>query len=68
MSTIINNPPSGGSDDGSGIGLVIGVLLSIALIGLFIVYIWPAIQNGNTAKPQTTTEVKIQLPTSQSSQ
>ncbi len=57
MTTVINNP-GGGADEGSGAGLIIGVLLVIVLGFLFIRYGIPAIRDGNTR----TTNVNVQIP------
>lgn len=58
MATVINNPPAGGNtasgDGGSGMGMVLGILLAIIIVFLFIVFGWPAMR-GNGGETGTTT-------------
>ncbi len=63
MTTVINTPPPVESSD-SGLGLVLGVLLSVIIIALFFVYGLPAIQNNmNPQNPQTDNiNVNVKLP------
>ena len=46
MTTVINTPSSGQSSD-SGLGLVIGVIVAIAIVALFFIYGLPAIRQSN---------------------
>lgn len=65
MATIVNNPgPS--NTDGSGVGMVIGIILAIIVIALFIIYGVPAMRGGNTG-PSTPTggtnaNINVQIP------
>lgn len=57
MATVINNP--GGTSEGSGMGVVIGVILAIIVIGLFLIYGLPKMR-GNTSPSNV--DVNVQLP------
>ncbi len=59
MTTIIN--PSSGDNSSSGVGLVLGVILSLVLIALFFIYGFPAMRNNNAA-PKDDINVNIELP------
>ena len=61
MTTIINTPPSGSNSD-SGLGLILGVLIAIALVALFFVYGLPAIRKSQTPN-NTTNIITIPVPT-----
>lgn len=58
MATVINNP--GDNSDGSGMGMVVGVILAIVIIGLFLVYGLPRLRGNNTP---SNVDVNVQLPT-----
>lgn len=60
MATIINNP----SGEGSGIGIILGVILALAVIGIFFVYGLPAMR-GNPAPADSSNgaSINIELPT-----
>ncbi len=63
MATIINNPNptevvTGG--DGMGVGLIVGILLAIVVIGLFVMYGFPALRGQDTQSNNPS--VKIELP------
>lgn len=66
MTTVINNPGNGTSDNGSGgAGMIIAVVVVIAIIALFFLYGLPALRNsaGNGSNTGTTVNVpdKIQV-------
>lgn len=66
METIINNP-SGGNKESSGVGLVVGVLLAIAVIVLFFVYGLPALRGKPASAPTNNgVDVNVTLPGSDS--
>lgn len=44
MTTVINNP---GGEGGSGVGIIVGVVLAIAIIAIFFIYGLPALRNNN---------------------
>jgi hypothetical protein len=58
MATVINNP--GGSNQDSGAGVIIGVIVAIILIILFFVYGLPALRGGTA--PSNTLDVNVDLP------
>lgn len=60
MTTVVNNP--GGSGEGAGLGLVAGIIISIAVVALFFVFALPAIR-GNQAPKDDSIDVNIKLPT-----
>lgn len=61
MATIINNPGEGGG--GSGLAIVVGVLVALALVGLFIVYGLPALRGGGAPAPESGgVDVNVELP------
>lgn len=60
MTTIINTP-GGGNDDSSGFGLIIGIILTLILGGLFVYYILPTLRSGET-KSSPNTEIKVVVP------
>lgn len=60
MTTIVNTPPGGGSND-SGLGVIlVVVIMAIAGAVLFFVYGLPAIRNSN--QPSNTTVITVPLP------
>ncbi len=62
MTTIVNTPPSGESSD-SGLGLILGVVVAIALIALFFVFGLPVLrQNSNQSGNTNTIVVPIRGP------
>ncbi len=64
MTTVINNP--GGEGDGSGSGIILGVVFVILLIVLFGVYGFPFLKGDKAPEPQQeddTINVEVQLPT-----
>ncbi len=61
MATIINNP-TGTSDEGSGVALIVGIIAVVVLGILFVVYLLPGIRAANDSTPPNT-EIKINLPT-----
>ena len=60
MSTIINNP-TGSSEDSSGVGVIAGIVLTVILGILFVLYALPLLRNQATPTP-TTSEIKVTLP------
>jgi len=48
MTTIINNPDTGGGKSGGGAGLIIGAVVVIAIIALFILYGLPALRRSTS--------------------
>ena len=59
MATIINTPRDT-SNESSGVGMIIGILVALALVALFLVYGLPQLQTTGT--PQGSTEVNVDLP------
>lgn len=63
MATVINNPPAGNNtasgDGGSGMGMVLGILLALIIFFLFIIFGWPAIRGngGGTGTPNNSENV-----------
>lgn len=60
MSTVINNPTSS-SEDSSGVGVIVGMVLVVILGTLFVLYALPLLRNQATPTP-TTNEIKVILP------
>jgi hypothetical protein len=60
MATVINNP--GGSEESSGLGMMIGVILAVLVIILFFVYGLPAIRNSNAPSQPNDINVDVDLP------
>ena len=65
MTTVINSPTPVTTDDGAGIGLgmVFGVIITIALIILFVVFGIPALSKGQQQPAQPGTNINVTLPT-----
>jgi hypothetical protein len=62
MATVINNP----SNEGSGAGTIIGIVVAIILIALLFIYGLPALRGsstGTTATPGASANVDVTLPT-----
>lgn len=59
MTTIVNTPPSVESSD-SGLGLILGIMIAIALIAIFFVYGLPALRQN---QPNNVITVPIPGPT-----
>lgn len=57
MTTVVNNPPS--NDSGSGMGMMIGLVMFVALGYLFFVYGLPALRQ--TQAPQINIPDKINV-------
>ena len=64
MTTIVNTPRSGESD--SGLGLILGIIIAIALVVLFIVYGLPALRNNQAPAEQPGTNINVTLPSDNS--
>ncbi len=61
MATIINNPKSG-DESNSSVGMIVGLVVLLAAVGLFFIYALPAIR-ANMATPQDgAIDVNIKLP------
>jgi len=60
MSTVINNPGNT-SDESSGVGVIVGVILAIVLGGLFLFYLLPMMTNPATPTPEAT-QIDVNLP------
>ena len=66
MATVINNP----SDNGSGAGTVIGILIAIILIAVLFIYGLPALRGSSpttstaNTTPGASASVDVNLPTS----
>lgn len=58
MTTVINSP---GSNEGSGAGLIIGVIIALVIIALFFVYGLPALR-GNGGSNDRGTNINVQIP------
>jgi len=56
MTTVINSP---GSSESGGVGMIIGVLVSIIVIVLFFMYGLPALRGNQTNE---SVDVNVQLP------
>ncbi len=62
MTTIVNTPPSNDNGD-SGLGIILGVILTLVVITLFFVYVLPTLRS-NTANPRIdTVNIDVKLPT-----
>ena len=61
MATIINNP---GNTEGGGssIAVIVGVIVLVAIVGLFFVYGLPAMRSGTPAPQETAIDVNVKLP------
>ncbi len=62
MATIINNPAGQGSDESTGFGLIIGILITVFIVFLFFTYGMPALRDNQTEKQPATQKIEIQLP------
>ncbi len=72
MATIINNPGDSRPvvEDGSGVGVVVGLIIAVILVILFFLFAWPAIQGNTAATPSTSNpgvNVNVTLPSSSAS-
>lgn len=62
MTNIVNTPPAG-NDSGSGVGIILGVLVALIIVVLFFVYGLPALRQG--ASPDNSSgaiDVNVKLP------
>ncbi|MDQ3245240.1 MAG: hypothetical protein M3P22_02775 [bacterium] len=62
MTTIINTPGGGNSDNSSGLGLIVGVLVAIGLVALFFIYGWPAIRKNQAGGQPNSTNINVTVP------
>jgi hypothetical protein len=60
MSTVINNP-RGSSEESSGVGAIVGVVIALLLVALFFIYFLPMIQNQTPATTPNT-EIQVNIP------
>lgn len=63
MTTIINTPGKGDGAD-SGVGVMLVVIVLIVVAGLFFMYALPAIRANNTAPQNSSIDVNVKLPAS----
>ena len=61
MTTIINTPGQSDSDS-SGLTMIIGMLIVVALAIAFFVYALPTLQTNKESVTDTTTEIKVNVP------
>lgn len=61
MTTLINNPGNGDRSDSS-VGAVVGVITLLVFVGLFFIYILPAIQAGGATPKGGSIDVNLKLP------
>ncbi len=62
MTTVINTPGNGGgSDNGGGVGILIGVISLVIVVGLFFIYVLPYIRAGATPN-NGSINVNLKLP------
>jgi len=59
MTTIINNPGDG-EEPNSVFGILMGIIMLFVIVGIFIVYILPMMQNSQTAE---TTDINVNITT-----
>jgi uncharacterized membrane protein len=62
MTTVINTPGSGNNGDNSGLGMIMGILITIVVIVLFLIYGLPAIRS-NEAPKDDGLNINVTLPT-----
>lgn len=60
MTTIINSPGEK-TEDGSGVGLVLGIIVTLILVGLFVFYMLPTLRTTEPNEPST--QIQIDVPT-----
>lgn len=61
MTTVINNPGKGEGSDSS-VGLIIGLVILLAILGLFFVYALPAIRGVGTQPQNGNVNINVKLP------
>jgi hypothetical protein len=61
MATVINNP----SNEGSGAGTIIGIVIAVVLVALLFIYGLPALRGTDTT-PAPGASVNVTLPTGSS--
>lgn len=62
MATIINNPPNQNSDEGMGVGLIVGIVITVLVVFLFAVYGLPLFQSNEATKTPATQKVEVTVP------
>jgi hypothetical protein len=70
MATIINNPATTERESGSGMGVIIGIILVLLVAFLFLYYLLPVLQNAGRATSPTVQvpdkiNVNVQTPDTQ---
>jgi hypothetical protein len=60
MTTVVNTP--GTTDNGSGWGFFLGIIVLIVAIILFFIYGLPAIRNNNRGEAPRTTNINVEVP------
>jgi hypothetical protein len=61
MATVINNPGNG-EESSSGVGIIVSIIVFIVVIGLFFVYVLPAIRDGSSAESDGSIDINVELP------
>ncbi len=62
MTTILNTPANNGNEENSITSIVIGVILTITIIALFLIYGLPSIQSNDKSKLDDTININLELP------
>lgn len=57
MATIVNNP--GNTNSGNGLGMIVGLIVALAIILLFFVYVLPVLRQAGA--PQVTIPSKVDV-------
>jgi len=60
MTTIVNTPPQSTNNSDSGMGMIVGLILLLAVVALFFVYGLPLLRRA-TAAPQVNVPDKIDV-------
>lgn len=61
MATIVNNPGNG--DSGSGMGMIVAVIVLLAVVLLFFVYGLPAIRQAGSPQINVPSEIDVNVTT-----
>lgn len=65
MTTIVNNPVPVTTEDGTGVGMILGIILALVIIALLVIFGIPAFRNSTTASdpmPTGATNINVTLP------